>query len=173
MSANRPSGRLLHLTDRQFPAIRTDLARTTTTRRPRTCRRADCARVNESYEAPKSFGEFGGFGPSSNAVFHAESSQCQAECAVCCDLRGSGRRSSESPRLTGNAAKRKRELLALECFGICAPAYPVTITSDMKSSTYRIRTDLIQDVLRGARSSYPEANVPIEPSSYASDYRRA
>jgi len=31
---------------------------------------------------------------------------------------------------------------------LCALAYPVTITSDMKSSTNRIHTGLIQNVLR-------------------------
>src|SRR5580704_5437560 len=40
-----------------------------------------------------------------------------SECAVCCDLRGPGRRAFETPSLTGNGAKRKGQLMTLEVLG--------------------------------------------------------
>jgi hypothetical protein len=55
---------------------------------------------------------------------------------------------------------------------LCALAFPVTITPDMKSNTNRIHTDLIQNVFRPT-VLLSETNAHIQPGSYASDYLRA
>ena len=95
-----------------------------------------------------------------------------SEGAVRCDLRGLGRRASETPGLTGNAAKRKSELLALEVLRALRPGIPCDY--QLRYEKQHQSNPHGSDPERFAVHGCPIRNdVPIQPSSCASDYGRA